>query len=260
MQIGLLYFVVILLANSLGAVSGMGGGVIIKPVFDLIGAHSVAAISFYSATAVFTMSAVSTLRQVRSGVKIEGRMLLGIALGALGGGWAGNAALNWLLRVCQNEGTVKLIQIVITIVTLLFALLYTRNDWQGAHLAAFGWYLACGALLGFFASLLGIGGGPINVSLLMLMFGMPIKLATVYSIGTIFFSQLSKLVSIALTGQLLTFDLGILAFVIPSAILGGLIGAHLSHLLSPRYVTIVFQAMILFVIVINLYNGVMLCV
>ena len=46
MNIGIVYFIVIVLANTLGAISGMGGGVIIKPVFDMIGVHSVAAISF----------------------------------------------------------------------------------------------------------------------------------------------------------------------------------------------------------------------
>ena len=65
-MIGLIYFLVIVLANAVGAVSGMGGGVLIKPIFDFIGAHSVAAISFYSATAVFTMSIVSTARQLAS--------------------------------------------------------------------------------------------------------------------------------------------------------------------------------------------------
>ena len=45
-MIGLIYFVVIVLANTVGAISGMGGGVLIKPILDLIGAHSVAGISF----------------------------------------------------------------------------------------------------------------------------------------------------------------------------------------------------------------------
>lgn len=62
-MIGFIYFVVIVLANTAGAVSGMGGGVLIKPIFDFIGAHSVAAISFYSAVAVFTMSLVSTSKR-----------------------------------------------------------------------------------------------------------------------------------------------------------------------------------------------------
>ena len=43
---GVLYFIIIILANTIGAISGMGGGVLIKPVFDAIGAHSVPAITF----------------------------------------------------------------------------------------------------------------------------------------------------------------------------------------------------------------------
>lgn len=78
--------------------------------------------------------------------------------------------------------------------------------------------------LGFLASFLGIGGGPINVSVLMLMFAMPIKDATVYSICTIFFSQLSKLATLALSTGFARYDLTMLWFVVPAAILGGGIG------------------------------------
>ena len=45
-MIGIIYFLVIILANSVGAVSGMGGGVIIKPVMDFFHFHDVASISF----------------------------------------------------------------------------------------------------------------------------------------------------------------------------------------------------------------------
>ena len=37
-MIGIIYFIVIVLANTVGAVSGMGGGVLIKPIFDFLGA------------------------------------------------------------------------------------------------------------------------------------------------------------------------------------------------------------------------------
>lgn len=70
-MIGLIYFLVIVAANTVGAISGMGGGVLIKPIFDFIGAHSLAAISFYSSMAVFTMSIVSTIRQLKNKVTIH---------------------------------------------------------------------------------------------------------------------------------------------------------------------------------------------
>ncbi|EOL42359.1 sulfite exporter TauE/SafE family protein [Enterococcus phoeniculicola] len=250
-----LYFFVIIFANTLGAISGMGGGVIIKPLLDLIGAHSVAAVSFYSSVAVFTMSIVSTARQMRQGISLKLPLVLWISIGALVGGMIGNVAFEALYQFVPTESYVQLIQIILTIITLLFAFFATKFDWAPFGLRHVFWYLFCGLILGFFASLLGIGGGPINVALLMLFFGMPIKEATVYSICTIFFSQLSKLLTITVTTGFERYDLTILYVIIPAAILGGLIGARFSHVLSPKKVTIVFQLVILIVLAINIYNG-----
>ncbi len=97
-------------------------------------------------------------------------------------------------------------------------------------------------VLGFLASFLGIGGGPVNVSLLMLMFALPIKEATLYSLSTIFFSQLAKLVTIALTSSFMRFDLSMLFYVIPAAVIGGLWGARFSRVLSPKKVTFIFSS------------------
>lgn len=254
--IGVLYFMVIILANTVGAISGMGGGVIIKPVLDFIGYDSVAAVSFYSAVAVFTMSIVSTWRQFASGRKLNGPIVLWVSLGAVIGGFLGNVGFEGLLKIFPNEDYVQLIQIVITIFTLVFAFLYSKYDWKQFQLNSIFWYCLCGLILGFLASLLGIGGGPINVSLLMLLFSLPIKEATVYSICTIFFSQLTKLATIALSSGFARYDLRMLLFVIPAAVCGGLIGARLSQVLSPQKVTTVFQGVIILVILINVYNGI----
>jgi len=117
------------------------------------------------------------------------------------------------------------------------------------------WYLLCGFILGFLASLLGIGGGPINVSLLMLLFGLPIKEATVYSICTIFFSQMAKITSMALGTGFLRYDLSMLWFIIPAAVIGGFLGAKTSRMLSTERVTVIFQFVILLVLLVNIYNG-----
>lgn len=90
----------------------------------------------------------------------------------------------------------------------------------------------------------------------MLLFSLPIKDATVYSICTIFFSQLAKLVTIEISTGFARYDLSMLFFVIPAAVIGGLVGARLSQVLSPKKVTVVFQAVIILVIIINLYNGI----
>ncbi|MBO0471492.1 sulfite exporter TauE/SafE family protein [Enterococcus sp. DIV0242_7C1] len=254
-MIGILYFIVIVLANTVGAVSGMGGGVLIKPIFDFIGAHNVASISFYSATAVFTMSIVSTSRQLMSGRKINWQIVCWVSAGAILGGILGNVVFETFLSWFGNEDSVQLIQISLTVITLVFALLYTKYDWRNFHLTHVFWYLSCGFVLGFLASLLGIGGGPINVSLLMLLFSLPIKDATIYSICTIFFSQFAKLIVIACSTGFGRYDLTMLWFIIPAAIVGGLLGANLSNTLSSKKVTLIFQGVIILVLLINLYNA-----
>lgn len=79
--------------------------------FDFIGAHSVAAISFYSTVAVFTMSLVSTARQLASGRKIHWQIVLWVSGGAVLGGILGNVAFDHLLLLFQNEDEVQMIQI-----------------------------------------------------------------------------------------------------------------------------------------------------
>ena len=253
--IGVLYFLIIVVANAVGSVSGMGGGVIIKPVLDFVGHDSVVAISFYSTVAVFTMSLVSTIRQVQAGRKIQWQQVAYLALGSVLGGFLGNQTFEFLLQRAEQAGQVTLIQIVVTVALLVFAMIYTR--YENFHWSKQGalWYSAIGLSLGFFASLLGIGGGPINVSLLMLVFAMPIKEATVYSIATIFCSQLTKLVTIAWGAGFARYDLSILVYIVPAAIVRGLLGARMSRLLSDQAVRRVFQWVVLLVIGINLYNA-----
>lgn len=41
--------IIILIANTIGSISGMGGGVIIKPMLDFINIHSPKEISFFQA-------------------------------------------------------------------------------------------------------------------------------------------------------------------------------------------------------------------
>lgn len=252
--IGFLYAVIIVLANTLGAVSGMGGGVIIKPLLDVIGVHSVAAVSFYSSVAVLTMSIVSTYRQVKQGMQLSLHKVVYLSLGSVVGGVLGNHLLTVLLQMFSNDKLVLLIQILLTIISLLFALVYTRYHLPSFSLTSHVMYVICGLILGTLASLLGIGGGPINVSLLMLLFSLPIKEATVYSIATILCSQMAKLTTIVAKGELIQYDLSLLLYIIPAAMIGGFLGAYLSKKLSINKVESIFQSIVLLVIVINLYN------
>ncbi|HCM89740.1 MULTISPECIES: sulfite exporter TauE/SafE family protein [Vagococcus] len=254
-MIGWIYFLIIVCANTIGAISGMGGGVLIKPLFDLIDVHSVAAISFYSSVAVLTMSVVSTYKQTKNGIKINWSFALQISVGAMVGGLLGNNVFEKILALFPTGREVQLIQISLTVVTLLFSFLYSKKIWQNFTFDSYFLKIISGLLLGFLASLLGIGGGPINVALLMLLFNIPIKEATVYSIISIFFSQLSKVTTIFFTVDLNRYDLTILYYVIPAAIIGGFLGSFISGKVTDKRVNQIYQVVIILVLIINMYNG-----
>lgn len=254
-MIGPIYFMVIVLANTVGAISGMGGGVLIKPVFDLIHVHSVAAISFYSSVAVLTMSVVSTSKQISNGIQLKGWFACQLSVGAIIGGMLGNSVFELILGVFPSGKEVQLLQIMLTLVTLIFSFLHSKGFWKNRSYGGASIKLATGFLLGFIASLLGIGGGPINVALLMLLFNLPIKQATVYSIVIIFFSQFTKVGTILLTTDLDRYDLSLLVYIIPAAILGGFIGSSISGKVSDDRVNQIYQVVIMLVLLINCYNG-----
>ncbi len=56
------YFIICFIATTIGGISGIGGGVIIKPVLDSFSSMGVASISFLSGCTVLSMSVVSVLR------------------------------------------------------------------------------------------------------------------------------------------------------------------------------------------------------
>ncbi len=64
------YIIIVLvcfLSSVVGAVCGIGGGVIIKPVLDLLHLETVAAISFLSGCTVLSMSCYSVGRAMLAG-------------------------------------------------------------------------------------------------------------------------------------------------------------------------------------------------
>ncbi|BDQ60761.1 hypothetical protein EfsSVR2332_08390 [Enterococcus faecalis] len=81
----------------------MGGGVIIKPVLDFLGFHSLNSIAFYSSVAVFVMSISSTYKQYQNGVQIEWKKAASISFGSLVGGMLGDLLLNQAIALAPNE-------------------------------------------------------------------------------------------------------------------------------------------------------------
>jgi len=256
MLIGILYFFIILFVISTSAIAGISGGVVLRPVFDLIGYHDVIEIGFYMGIAVITMTISSTLKQIRMGTKIKIDKALTLAAGAVTGGWVVQTALEWLATYVDTNA-IQMFQNIISILALVFVLVVTRPGVRKFSLNGPHWYVLAGFGLGAFASILAIGGGPINVAAFTIIFGITLKEATVYSITTILFTQLSRLFTMNMAdGGLGRFDMSLLFFIIPAAIIGGYIGGKLNVKFSDEQVMKVFKFVVVGTILINIWNTV----
>lgn len=253
----LIYGLIILGATFLGAFVGLGGGVIIKPMLDLIGHDTIDAVNFISSCAVFSMSISSMIKHIRAKTEINYKLIVTISAGAILGGIGGSALFNMMLEKFNND-TLKNIQGIILGVLLVLSVIYIniKNAKSFKIRNPIGVALV-GLAMGGLASFLGVGGGPINVAFLVLFFSMTMKEAAVYSVGTIFFSQLSKLITTAVTGSIPQVSIITIAVAIACAVLGGIMGAKANKKGNEKAIRTVFTIFVTCVALVNLYNGVM---
>lgn len=246
-----LYSIIIFIATVLGAAAGLGGGVIIKPMLDLIGYHDLANIVFISTSAGFVMAAYTIMKQMHEKVKINWMLVICIAIGSLLGGYIGDKVFTMFLSIF-TETVVQTIQTIVLITLLLFVLLTTNKTSLFKIKQTSMYIIMIGLILGSVSSFIGIGGGPINMAVFTLLFGIPLKLATVYSIAVILFSQGSKLFTIGVTTGFGGYDLTILVYCLPIAVIGGAVGAYMNKKLDTKSIAITFQMTIIGIIIINL--------
>ena len=109
-------------------------------------------------------------------------------------------------------------------------------------------YAAVGAAVGFFAGMLGIGGGAIMVPLLVMMFeaqGMPksqiLHLAVGTGMATILFTSVASVRAHAARGAI-RWDIAM--NVTPGILLGGLVGSAIASFIPPLVFAAVFTAVI----------------
>ncbi|WDT65344.1 sulfite exporter TauE/SafE family protein [Companilactobacillus crustorum] len=215
----LLYVLIIGVANTIGAISGMGGGLIIKPTLQLLDIDNVILINFYSSFAVFVMSISSTWKQLQSDNKIEIETAIGLSIGSIIGGMLGDWSFKLLHSAIGNDQSV-VIQMILVIISLIASLILVCGMIKPLNLESDFLMVIVGLFLGWLSTLLGIGGGPINIACFIFIFGIGMRKATIYSIITIFFSQGAKLIQAIVTKNVFGLDLLVLVAITFAAIFG----------------------------------------
>ena len=244
-----LYFLIAIGATTVGSLTGMGGGVIIKPLMDVLHGFDVQTIGVLSSLTVFSMSVVSIGKQMLARTKIPFGTAIPLALGSVAGGLAGEKLLQVIVDALRANSAVTVVQNVVLSLLILAVFLYMKNKSRIPSRELRG--VVVSLLVGVF---LGIGGGPINVALIIYLFSFDTKTATVCSLVTILFAQISKLTTVALTTGFGVFDLSIAPVMIVGAIAGGFIGASLNKKCSEAAVEKAFNAVQLLVLAISIFN------
>jgi uncharacterized protein len=251
-----LFFFVSLAASVVGAISGIGGGVIIKPVLDGISTLSVAAVSFLSSTTVLSMSTVTLIRNRRSPVNLHLRTTGVMAAGGVAGGLLGKYLFDLVRDAYPHERILGILQALILFLITTGVLLFSlkKDSIKPRSGGSIPLSAVIGLILGATASFLGIGGGPINLAVLYYFFSMDTKTAAINSIFIIFFSQLTSLLFTLVSGTLPHFALSTLLLMITGGVGGGLIGSHFSGRMSNRAVDRLFIGVLAAIMLLCIYN------
>ena len=253
----ILFFVVAFLSSIVGAICGIGGGVVIKPVLDMLQMGAPATINFLSGCTVLSMSLYSVSKALRSGdSKVEMSTGTPLALGAALGGVVGKEMFSAVKAFFDGSPMVGGVQAIALGIITLGTLLYTLNK---SHIKTrtTSNKLVClviGLLLGIMSSFLGIGGGPINLVVLGYFFSMDTKTAAANSLYIILFSQLASLIATLISG-VPEFRILALILMVAGGIGGGIVGRKLNKKMDNRAVDKLFIGLMVLIVAICVYNA-----
>ncbi len=253
----MIFFLICFLASAVGAVCGIGGGVIIKPVLDAFGILDVETISFLSGCTVLSMTAYAVLKSRAGGnAKGDKKVRFPMAAGAALGGLAGKELFSFVASLSPDRNRVGAVQafclLLVTAGTLAYTLFKDRIHTR--HVKAPAGCILIGISLGILSSFLGIGGGPVNLVVLFFFFSMSTKEAAESSLYIIFFSQTASLLSSLATGSIPEFPVKLLVLMVCGGILGGVCGRAANKRMEERIVDRLFIGLMVLMILINIYN------
>ncbi|MDR1597248.1 MAG: TSUP family transporter [Treponema sp.] len=250
------------LASTIGAISGIGGGMIIKPVLDVFSGQGLGEINFLSGSTVFAMSLVSLFRSRSSGITLEPKRGTALAGGAALGGILGKLIFSVTLRFFARAALFGIMQSLILILLTLTVLWYlkTKKNIRPRDIHNILFCLLIGLLLGTVSAFLGIGGGPINIMVISYFLSMNSRTAALHSLYTIFLSQGASFLLMFVEGSIPPVHPILVIAMTAGGIGGGLIGSRIVKGISDDQVDKLFSIVLWLVILLSAYNTIRLAV
>lgn len=227
-----------LVSGAFGGLVGLGGGVIMIPLMTrFYGLNQHQAHGTSLAALVFTGLSGAVTYYLNGSVDVVGAAMLAAtamftaSLGAL----FANALPEWKLKGAFG------VFLILVSALLLLKPYYAQSGGAATGGAKVAILLASGVVSGFFAGLMGVGGGSIMVPAMVLLVGFSQHMAQ----GT----SLLAMVPAGASGAYTHWRLGnVVTAIVPGLILGIIVGTYgggtLAHLLSEGALRVIFAAML----------------
>lgn len=228
------------LSGAIGALMGLGGGIVLVPILTLIfGLPVTEAVgtSLLGVVAVSTAAAIDYLKSGRADLELGMTLETVTVVGALSG------AL--LSGIIPNQVVYLLFGAVLVYAAYGMARPREINDKSGIE--DYPRNIPAGLGLSFLAgnvsSLLGVGGGVIKVPVMNLVMGMPLKIATATSNYMVGITAASGAIIYLLRGDV---DLNKASAIIIGIFAGSRLGVYISYRIHVKALRLLFVIVMLF--------------
>ena len=264
-------FIIAIISSFIGAIAGLGGGVILVPSMFLAASISdsfswatpqtIVGISLI--TMIFTSLSSATAYMKSKRVDFQTGLLL------LSGSIPGGVLGSWLNSYFSPKTFLIFFGTLVIVISLLMIVkkekIPKRTGKHGlqrtVHIAGETYDYRISVFLaiilslavGILSGLFGIGGGSIMVPAMILLFGMPAHIATATSMFMIFFVSMIGSISHVTMGHI-AWEY-VLSF-IPGAWIGGKLGAKVNQLLPGKTLEWVLRIILIFVGIRMIFQGI----
>ncbi len=237
-------------AGALGAMLGIGGGVLLVPVlvlgFDIPLQEAVPA-SLLCVVANSCAAAASYVEQHLSDVRLALVLELATVSGAIAGGLLAVVVAPWAIALAFGAFTLYVGTQMVVAQTRIPTEEVQRYVPQNYAVGIGGSFLAGGL-----SALLGVGGGPLKVPLMSSVMKVPFKVATATSNLMIGVTGAASVAMYAWHGHV---KLGLVAPLVVGVLLGALVGARLMVVTQTRVLKRLFGVVLLVIALQMLFKG-----
>lgn len=248
-------FLIVLFACTLGAISGLGGGIIIKPLMDALGGFSAATVNDMASITILTMTIVSIIKARKNARSIDWRIVTFFAIGSMIGGVLGQLVLKDFIAA-TNDSQVIIVQSVCQILIVLLIMLHEifKERLSHYHVKSVPFMTAIGVILGTIAAFLSIGGGIFNRPILVILLSMTSKSAAFTSLCIIVAAQGANVAAMGWTTHFADVDPMVLPFMMVAAVAGGYLGGYIATHVNDKYFDRIFMVTLFIILCLNTGN------